>query len=178
MPKISADGASGGGQLAVPADAFIREDGVVTAPPAASGALLAANNLSDLDSAGTALSNLGALPKAGGTMTGALAPAVVALTFASSIAVNAASGNDFRVTLTASTGTVAAPSNPVDGQVIKFQITQGTGGSFTLAWNAAFNFGTAGAPTLSTAAGDVDIAGFVYNAALSEWCYLGSSLGL
>jgi hypothetical protein len=37
MAKISADGASGGGQLPVPDDAFIREDGVITAPPTAGG---------------------------------------------------------------------------------------------------------------------------------------------
>ena len=200
MAKISEGaGASGGGQLATPSNAYVREDGVITAPPAAAGTLLAANNLSDvasesaalsnlgalasannlsdLASASTALSNLGALAKAGGTMTGYLAPAVVSLIFGSSIAVSAALGNDFRLTLTASTGTVAAPSSPADGQVIKFQITQGAGGSFTLAWNAAFSFGAASAPVLSTAAGDVDIVGFVYNAALGAWCYLGSALG-
>lgn len=33
-PKISAGGATGDGQLAVPANAFVREDGVITAPPA------------------------------------------------------------------------------------------------------------------------------------------------
>jgi len=33
VPKISGGGASGGGQLAVPANAYVREDGVVTAPP-------------------------------------------------------------------------------------------------------------------------------------------------
>jgi hypothetical protein len=59
MPKISGGGASGGGQLAVPANAYVREDGVVTAPPAAAGTLLAANNLSDVDSPTSAQSNLG-----------------------------------------------------------------------------------------------------------------------
>ncbi len=127
--------------------------------------------------AAAALSALGGLPEAGGTMTGWLAPAVAALTFASTVPVNAALGNAFNLTLTASTATLGAPSNPLDGQVIRFRITQGTGGSFTLACNAIYDFGAAGAPALSTAAGKVDILGFEYVASISKWCYLGSGLG-
>lgn len=119
---------------------------------------------------------VGALPIAGGTMTGWLAPAAVALTFGSSIAVNAALGNAFNLTLTASTGTLANPSNPVDGQVIRFRVTQGTGGSFTLAYGSAYDFGATGTPTLSTAAGKVDVLGFEYVASIGKWCYLGSGL--
>ncbi len=126
---------------------------------------------------GALLSDLGAAPVAGVTFTGYVTPAVITLSFASSIALNAALGNDFRLTLTASTGTLANPTNPVDGQTIKVQVTQGTGGSFTLAFGSAYDFGTAGAPTLSTAATKVDILGFVYNAALTKWCYLGVGLG-
>jgi hypothetical protein len=117
------------------------------------------------------------LPLAGGTMSGWLAPAVVALTFGTSIAVNAELGNAFDLTLTASTGTVAAPANPVDGQVIRFRITQGAGGGFTVVWNAVYDFGAAGAPTLSTAAGKVDILAFEYVASISKWAALGSGLG-
>src|SRR5579859_7126910 len=115
----------------------------------------------------------------GGTLTQFIAPAVVALTFVASgtTLVNAALGNDFRLTLTASTTTLGNPSNPVDGQRIDFQVTQGTGGSFTLAYGTAYDFGAAGAPTLSTAAGKVDVIGFVYNAALAKWIYLGGALG-
>jgi hypothetical protein len=112
-----------------------------------------------------------------GVQSAYVAPAVNALAFGSSIAVNAALGNDFRLTLTASTGTLANPANPVDGQEIKVQVTQGTGGSFTLAYGTAYDFGAAGAPALSTAAGKVDILRWVYNAALSKWCYLGAALG-
>jgi hypothetical protein len=118
-----------------------------------------------------------ALPKAGGTMTGWLAPAMVALTFASSITVNVALGNAFAVTLTASTGTLANPTNPVDGQVIRVRVIQGGSGSFTLAYGTAYDFGAAGAPVLSTAAAKVDILGFEYVASLSKWAYLGSGLG-
>lgn len=125
----------------------------------------------------TAVTQAGAFAVSGGTLTGWLAPAVVSLTFASNIAVDASKGNDFRITLTASTGTIANPTNPVDGQMIKFQITQGTGGSFTVSWDTKYDFGVNGAPTLSTTAGKVDIIGFVYNAALAKWCCAGSALG-
>jgi hypothetical protein len=115
----------------------------------------------------------------GATMTGYLAPAVVALTFVGSgtTLVNAALGNDFRLTVTASTTTIGNPSNSVDGQRIDFTITQGSGGSFTVAWAGNYDFGAAGTPTLSTAAGAVDIIGFVYNAAKGKWLALGAAFG-
>ena len=53
-----------------------------------------------------------------------MAPAVVALTDAPAIAVDASLGNDFRVTL-AGNRTMENPANPTDGQKIVFQITQG-----------------------------------------------------
>ena len=107
-------------------------------------------------------------------MTGWLAPSVSALTFGSSVAVNAALGNAFSLTLTASTGTLANPANPVDGQLIRVRVTQGSGGSFTLAYGTAYDFGAAGAPTLSTAAGKVDVLAFEYVASISKWCFTGS----
>jgi hypothetical protein len=113
----------------------------------------------------------------GGTLTQFIAPAVVALTFGATIAVNAALGNDFRLTLTASTGTISNPTGSVDGQRIDFQIAQDATGSRTVAWGTNYDFGASGAPTLSTAASKVDIIGFVYNAALGKWCYLGTALG-
>lgn len=115
----------------------------------------------------------------GATLPDYLAPAAVALTFVASgtTLVNAALGNAFNLTLTASTTTLGAPSNPVDGQVIRFRITQGTGGNFTLAYASAYDFGASGAPILSTAAGKVDILGFEYVASLSKWCYVGPALG-
>lgn len=116
------------------------------------------------------------VPKSGATMTGELSPAVVALTFASSIAVNAALGNVFAVTLTASTGTLANPTNPVDGQPIRVRVIQdGTGGR-TLAYGTAWDFGAAGAPTLSTAANAIDYLVGEYNAVKSKWC-VSAALG-
>src|SRR5271169_6138742 len=89
--------------------------------------------------------------------SGALAPAVVVLADAATIAVDASLGNDFRVTL-AGNRTMGTPANPADGQKITFQVTQGTaGGPFTLAWSSGYEF-SAGLPqpTLSTTAGQTD----------------------
>ena len=109
----------------------------------------------------------------GVTYTGYVAPAVVALTFAATIAVNAALGNDFRVTLTASTGTLGTPANPVDGQRIVVQVTQGTGGGFTLAYQSGYEFSTSlPSPTLSATAGLTDLLGFIYNAAKGKWLFV------
>lgn len=112
-----------------------------------------------------------------GTLTGYIAPAVVTLTGASTVSVNAASGNDFRLTLTASTWTMGAPSNAVDGQRIDFQLAQDGTGSRTIAWNAIYSFGTAGTPTLTTTASKTDVIGFIYNAAKTKWLCAGVALG-
>ncbi len=72
---------------------------------------------------------------------------------------------------------IGDPSNGADGQRITFQITQGGGGGFAVAWGGAYDFGAAGAPTLSAAAGKTDVLGFIYNAALTSWLCVGSALG-
>lgn len=51
---------------------FVQDLGSSSTSVAVSGALLASNNLSDLDNTVTALTNLGALPTAGGAMSGAI----------------------------------------------------------------------------------------------------------
>ncbi len=100
---------------------------------------------------------------------GAVAPAVVVLTDAATITVNASLGNDFRVTIAANR-TMGNPTSPTDGQQIIFQVTQGTSGSSTITWGSAYEF-SAGLPqpTLSTAAGHTDLLGFIYNAAKGTW---------
>jgi hypothetical protein len=109
------------------------------------------------------------------TLTKYIAPAVVTLTYGTSIEVDAAEGNAFNVTLTASTGTIENPTSPVDAQVIRFRITQGSGGSFTVAWGTDYDFGAGGsAPVLSTTAGKLDIVAFEYDAGISKWCCLNS----
>ena len=63
--------------------------------------------------------------------TGALAPAVVSLAEAATITVDASAGNDFLVAV-GDNLTVATPSNPIDEQKITFEVTQSTGGPYTL----------------------------------------------
>ena len=100
---------------------------------------------------------------------GALAPAVVNLTDAATIAVDASLGNDFRVTIAANRA-MSNPSNPTAGQQIIFQVTQGSGGPFTLTWGSSYEFATGlPQPTLSTAAGQTDLLGFIYSAAKGTW---------
>jgi hypothetical protein len=101
--------------------------------------------------------------------SGAIAPAVVSLADAPTIELNAAEGNDFRVTISGNR-TVSTPASPADGQKITLQVTQGSGGPFTLAWDTGYVF-SAGLPqpTLSTTAGQTDLLGFLYNAAMGKW---------
>lgn len=112
-----------------------------------------------------------ASPAAADTITekGALAPAVVNLTDGPTIAVDASLGNDFRLTI-AGDRTMGNPANPTDGQQIIFQITQGSSGSNTLSWGSGYEFSTGlPQPALSTAAGEIDLLGFIYNAGKGSW---------
>ena len=104
----------------------------------------------------------------------------VALSIVSTaIATNAALGNNFFATLAISAATtMSAPTNPVDGQVIKYELAQPASGSGgTVTWNAVFDFGTTGAPTLTLTNSKSDFVGFQYSSRLIKWVYLGSQLG-
>lgn len=101
----------------------------------------------------------------------------LALTDGATISVNAALANNFTVTI-AGNRTIANPTNPVDGQTILFQVTQGTGGNFTLTFGSAYEFPTGlTQPTLSTTAGLTDILGFMYNATKTKWLFMAYVLG-
>jgi hypothetical protein len=101
--------------------------------------------------------------------SGAIAPAVVNLTDAATIAVDASAGDDFRVTI-AGNRTMATPTNPVNGQQIIFQVTQGSGGPFALTWDSGYEFSSdLPQPSLSTTAGQTDLLGFIYNAGKGIW---------
>ena len=100
---------------------------------------------------------------------GAIAPAVVGLTDAGTIAVDASLGNDFRVTI-GGNRTMGLPANPTDGQKITFQVTQGNAGPYTLNWASGYQFSASlPQPTLSTTAGDTDLLCFLYNSSLGSW---------
>jgi hypothetical protein len=100
---------------------------------------------------------------------GAVAPAVVPLTNAGTIALDASQGNDFRVTI-GGNRTMGTPANPSDGQKITFQVTQGTGAPYTLGWASGYEFSSGlPQPTLSATAGDTDLLCFIYNSSKSAW---------
>lgn len=115
-----------------------------------------------------------AMLKSGGIFTGAVVEAAVNLTFATTIALDASLGNTFRVTLTASTGTLGAPTNPQDNQKIIVEVKQDGTGSRTMAYNAIYQFTTDNpSPTLSTAANAVDELVFIYNSSATKWRFQG-----
>lgn len=74
---------------------------------------------------------------------------------------NVANGNIASLTL-GGNRTINAPTNLYDDSFTLFLIQDGTG-SRTVTWNAIFKWSEGTAPTLSTAAGAIDILTFVYD---------------
>lgn len=75
--------------------------------------------------------------------------------------------------------TIANPTGtPFDTQKLTLIITQSSGGSNTIGtWGGNYDFGTPGAPTLSTAPNARDYIGFQYNSSAGKWDYIGDALG-
>lgn len=122
---------------------------------------------------GALLTEAMASPAAAATtvQTGAVAPTVVNLVDAATIAVDASLGNDFRLTL-GGNRSMGNPSNPVSGQQIIFQITQGAGAPYTLTWGSAYEFSNGlPAPILSPTTGQTDVLGFIYYASNRTWLF-------
>lgn len=95
--------------------------------------------------------------------------AEVALTYSSTITVNAAQGNVFWVVLTGNP-TIANPTNPNAGQKIIYRLKQDATGSRTVTWGSIFRFGTdIPTPTLTTTPSKNDYIGFIYNDIDSFW---------
>jgi hypothetical protein len=129
-----------------------------------------------------------ALPKSGGTMTGAITFAagqtitgyaalataqsftaaqrgsVVALTDGATITPDFAAGNNFSVTL-GGNRTLANPSNLTAGQAGTIVITQDGTGSRTLAYGSQWKFPGGTAPTLTTTASAVDVIAYYVESA-------------
>lgn len=140
--------------------------------------------LSGYTGPGSVTVKLGFTPPSGysgpGALTSALTPAVVILADTATVTVDASKGNDFRLTLGGSR-TIAAPSNPRDGQKITFEIIQpSSGGPCTVTWASgagAYSFGSGSAPVLSPTAGAADQASFRYSSAKGAWLTMGSNGG-
>lgn len=107
----------------------------------------------------------------GGTLLGALAPAVVTLTDAPVIALNAAAGNQATVTLTASR-TLGAPASPSNGQLLLVELIQDEAGGHSITLGSGYGF-LPGLPqneiTLTQTPGAVNYLGLRYRAATSLW---------
>jgi hypothetical protein len=104
-------------------------------------------------------------------------PTVVALTDQATITTDASAGTIFTVTL-GGNRTMAAPTNPVVGQAIEYQLKQDGTGSRTLTWNAAFRFSGGSAPTLTTTNAKTDRIAFRYNGVDSKWDAIYQTLNL
>lgn len=62
------------------------------------------------------------------------------------------------------------PTNPENLKVIRYWITQGGTGSYTITWGSAFRFPTdLPAPTLTTTVDFMDMVEFQYNASYESW---------
>jgi len=97
------------------------------------------------------------------SVTRAVTPRIT-LTDAASIVLNLNTGNNFIVTL-AGNRTLANPSNATAGQTGQIYVQQDGAGSRTMAFSSYYKFSGGTAPTLSTAAGAVDL--LVFN--VREW---------
>jgi hypothetical protein len=106
------------------------------------------------------------------TFSRALVSGVATLTDAASIALDASLGNHFRVTL-AGNRTMAAPTNPTDGQRIAIEVIQDATGSRTLTLTTGalgFAFGTdIPSITLTTTANARDFIECLYNSTSQRW---------
>lgn len=86
-------------------------------------------------------------------LSGSAAPQT--LTDGATINWDMASGYNAKVTL-GGNRTMAAPTNVIVGITYSLDVIQDGTGSRTVTWNAAFNWGTAGTPTLTTTASKID----------------------
>lgn len=131
---------------------------------------LNSDNLSGLVTPATARTNLGIVPGDGtgefvtgdvlkGTsrqFTTQQSIATETVAYAASLSWDMQASPVAEVTLTGSVTTLT-PSNFENGGWYTLRLVQGGSGSYTVSWPASFDWGTAGAPALSTAVGSMDI---------------------
>ena len=97
------------------------------------------------------------------------------LTDGSTITWDASTQDVAKVTL-AGNRTISAASNATTGQFISLLVIQDGTGSRTLTWNAAYEFASDTAPTLTTTANLGDVFVFRYNG--SKWLEVGRNQAL
>jgi hypothetical protein len=86
---------------------------------------------------------------------------------ADTVTIDCHASNVFEVELTGNI-TMAAPTNPVDGQVINVIIRQDVTGGRTITWNAVWAF-FGGVPAMTTTAGATDLISCQYDSTLGLW---------
>jgi hypothetical protein len=107
-------------------------------------------------------------------LVAALSPETI-LTDEATISWNAQTQQVCKVTL-AGNRTLAAPSNPINGQFVSLLVIQDGTGSRVLTWNAVYEFTADTAPTLTTTANLGDLFVFRYSGA--KWLEVGRNLNL
>lgn len=171
--KLLGRGDSGSGDIQeITLGTGLTMTGTTVSATGASGALLAANNLSDLASASTARTNLGLGTAAvddrattaqvqAGTANKVVEPdklvasaAPQTLTDGAAITWDMSLGYNAKVTLGGNR--TLAVSNPVLGMTYCLGVIQDATGSRTMTWPSSFDWGTTGAPTLTTTASKRD----------------------
>lgn len=180
-PIVHSDGTTdlGAGDIVATKTSIFMYDGTsyrLLNPAGGVGDLIAANNLSDVDNATTSRANLGleidsdveaydaanAKTDIAQEYTATQNFNATTLADATTIAWDAAANQVASVTLTANR-TLGAPTNLVDGAIYVLTVIQDAGGTNTLAYNAIFDFGAAGAPDLTTDGDAEDVLTFKYN---------------
>jgi len=103
-------------------------------------------------------------------VSGLITPAISTVPYAATIAVNAASATVFRVTMTGNL-TLAAPTNPTEGQRIEFELTA-SGAARTIAWASGatgFKFGTTVPAPTTVAQNTTTVVGATYRTSTNAW---------
>lgn len=99
----------------------------------------------------------------------------VTLTDQTTVTTDASLGNHFRLTGTTAR-TIAAPTNPTDGQVITYEI-KASSGALSHTWNAVFGYGSDVTALTAIAAGKTDFIQWVYCASVTKWLLIGYMKG-
>lgn len=106
---------------------------------------------------------------------------MVSLTDGATISVDASLGVSVGATYKVTLGgnrTIANPTGLTDGQILRFKLKQDGTGTRTVTWDTKYIFSTdTPAPTLSTAAGAVDLLSFVYDATDDKLYVTGTNVG-
>lgn len=96
----------------------------------------------------------------------------VTLTDQATVTTDASLGNHFRLTGSTSGRSIAAPTNPTDGQVITYEI-KSSSGALTHNWNAVFSYGSDVTALTAIASGKTDFIQWVYTSAATKWNLIG-----